>query len=341
MHFFYSQFIFFHFAGIFLFFLIALKGRRLVAALTAFLGAFMIIALGVVGYMHVTGVLPEFWKDCFVFNYLYQNSNQYFIHGFSSGSFMQSVYDTIRAVGAYIGFAIAGGVYMAVRFPRNSRRTWIAVVLGWSIAFVLDLALVSRCGRIYGYQCDPLRFWCVLALMPLVKECDAFFRSHNEKRYCALPITLAFLPIVSPMLLGELARIYLFIHPKTTNELKVAAAIEQIKEWPESPVMVWGNCGKFYLKSGRKFVSKYYSWTPFYVDGFLSDDELKETLRSILEERTIVVDKMSPDPVAGEGIYEDGWIHGLPKFKAELRNLLKDHYMARDLPGGARLYLPK
>ena len=326
------------FIAIFLF--LVLLPRKRWRALAFFCASFSIVTVGVVAYMWSVGVLPAYWQDCFAFNLLYQNSNAYFANGFSFGALAHSCYDTIRAAGPFVGFAVAGLLAVALKPSLIPDRKAKAVILCWATAFLIDLILVARCGRMFGYKLDPMRFWCALAVLPLIGKCDEIFTSLGRMRKMLL-LVLVFVPIFTSSFLGEIARIGLNVQSALETESDVMKTVKWISQLPsDTPIFVWGNNCEIYLKSRRRNVTPYYYWTPLYVDGFLSDEEIDMLMDKFVRERVVVIDKVTGLP--GDGIFEHDQLHGTSRFKTRLQKLLSEHYEPRlTLPSGSGAYLPQ
>ena len=140
--------------------------------------------------------------------------------------------------------------------------------------------------------------------------------------------------------MGEIARIGLVaqsLFGSEPEEMKTAKWISQLP--PDTPIFVWGNNCEIYLKSKRRNITPYYYWTPLYVDGFLSDDEIDELMHRFVRQRVVVIDKVTNLP--GDGIFDDDQLHGASRFKSQLQKLLSEHYGPRlTLPSGSGAYLP-
>ena len=330
------------YVGIFLFLALSQRGKRFLFLLGAFCVSFLLVFLGVMLYMYSTGVLNEYWRDCFVFNFISQNANPYFANGFCFESFARSISHTFIKICQYGGLAFAGLLAFAVRPIIVGKKWHLALFIGWTVAFLLDLSFVARCGRIYNYQCDFLRFWCVVAVLPLVGACELFFRSENLALVSRrnLFLILVFVPTLSFPFLREVNRLCQMMQTFFSKENDDSKIIAQINGLPPAPMFVWGNCGNLYLKTNRRCVSSCYYWAPFCVDGFLSENEIDSAVDVIVEKGAIIVEKPSCDAASGGWLNEDSAIVTTQRFKLRLRDALSRHYKLFAVCQGAKLYIP-
>lgn len=332
------------FVGLFIFLALYLQGKQRLSCIGAFVSSALASAAIVLVWMQSCGILQEYWRDCFVFNILYQNSNQVFKNGFSVGALIRSVYHTIENVGPFFGLACAGLVAIVFLSPIRNRRLSGALFGGWVVWLAMDILFVARCARHYDYYYIPIRVACVLSVLPLVGLCEKFFLDDGTNKVrCWLLAICTLIPIIFPLFFEEVARIAFFLQTKKGTLSQTEFVLQEIaKVDKDVPLFVWGNNTELFMLSNRKSISPYYYWTPLVVDGLLSDEEIEDFVRRFTSNDVIVVEKFGDNVKYGGGIFEDGGVYGDSKVKMKLREVLSENYT--EITGnedGPHIYLPK
>ena len=331
------------FVGMFIFLALSQQGRVRMQALSGFVSAAFLSTAIIVVWMIGSGILGGYWRDCFMFNFLYQNKNPIFIDGFSIGALVKSIYRTIKNIAPFIGLACAGLVAMLIdKTFLNQRMKW-SLLCSWLVWIVMDIFLVSRCGRHFDYYYFPIKLACILAALPLVGLCEKYFFDEDYcKMRCNLLGICALMPLLFPIFLEEASRLMFYLQNKLVDAERINFVLRTVAQQKnDSKLFVWGNNTELFIKSNRRSISPYYYWTPFHVDGFLSDDEIETFMNKLVQDPVIIVEKVGVNSEVGDGVFEDGYVYGDSKFKLALRKVVSEYYEAVTEEGGPLIYIHK